>query len=207
MKKADVFPASAFFSAIKSLLLRLICMKGQAENLKRAEIAEWFGEFHRMIHAYLFALTQNCHLADDLTQETFAKAWANRASYEEKGNAKAFLFQIAVRCLKDHFRKKKETLCGEETWAAMERISQEPTPPESLELKEEIRRLRSTMARLSRVQQEVLTLRYFSQLKFSEIAEILEMPLNTILSHAHRGLAELKANFEESEPKESERLK
>ena len=157
--------------------------------------AEWFEEHHRIIHGYLFALTRDRHLADDLTQETFMKAWESRDRYEERGVAKAFLFQIASRCLKDFYRRKQEVLCGEEAWSVWERESVEPGPDESLETAEEIARMHRVMARLSRGQQEVLSLRYFSQLSFSEIAGILEMPLNTVLSHARRGLAALRENL------------
>jgi len=48
------------------------------------------------------------------------------------------------------------------------------------------------MAWLSESQRQILTMRYFGQLKFSEIAGVLEMPLNTVLSHAHRGLTLLR---------------
>lgn len=169
-------------------------MKGNAEQLEK-RWQEWFETYHQTIHGYLFTLTRNAHLADDLAQETFIKAWEKRSSYEERGAAKAFLFQIATHCLKDFFRRKHETLCDEETWAVMERESGLPAPDDRLERSEEIQRLHLTMKRLSATQQQILTLRYFSQLKFSEIAEILEMPINTVLSHAHRGLAALRADL------------
>lgn len=171
-------------------------MEGYAGHFKFFS-AGWFEGHHRIIHGYLYALTKDRHLADDLTQETFMKAWEYRERYEERGVSKAFLFQIASRSLKDHYRRKHEVLCGEEAWSAWEREAGEPGPEESAETAEEIARMHRVMARLSRAQQEVLSLRYFSQLTFSEIARILEMPLNTVLSHARRGLAALKENFED----------
>lgn len=171
-------------------------MDGYAEHFEFFG-AEWFDEHHRIIHGYLYALTRDLHLADDLTQETFMKAWECRDRYEERGVAKAFLFQIASRSLKDHYRRKQEVLCDEEAWSVWERETGEPGPDESLETAEEIARMHRVMARLSRGQQEVLSLRYFSQLSFSEIAGILGMPLNTVLSHARRGLAALRENLGE----------
>ena len=56
-------------------------------------------------------------------------------------------------------------------------------------------RLQAVMLRLSPAQQRVLSLRYFSQMGFSEIAETLDVPLNTVLSHAYRGLSALKKYF------------
>lgn len=160
---------------------------------------EWFEKYHSMIHGYLFSQTQNIHLADDLAQETFVRAWERRDEYQERGLAKAFLFQIATRCLKDHFRRKRETLCDDRTWTRLERISGEPGPEELSAASDEIRLLRRTMDRLSDAQRQILSMRYFGQLKFSEIAAILETPLNTVLSHAHRGLAVLREIFAEGE--------
>lgn len=153
---------------------------------------EWFESYHRIIHGYLFTLTQNRHLADDLTQETFARAWEKRALYEERGTGKAFLFRIAVHCLRDFYRKRYEILCDEEDWAVLEREDTCPSPDWEAERTEEVLRLRVAMNRLKPIQRQILTLRFFSQLRFSEIAEALEMPTNTVLSHARRGMEALK---------------
>lgn len=167
-------------------------MKDDSEELMSKRWNEWFVSYHKIIHGYLFALTQNPHLADDITQETFIKAWEFRKSYEERGTPQAFLFRIASRSLNDFYRKRGETLCDEETWAALDCSSNQPLPEEKMELSEEIRRLREMMKRLSPVQQQILSLRYFSQMKFAEIADILEIPLNTVLSHARRALTALR---------------
>jgi len=156
---------------------------------------EWFTAYHRIIHGYLFSLTQNVHLADDLTQETFLRVWERPDSYEERGSAKAFLFRVATHCLKDWFRRRSETLCDEETWKALEREAGE-TPDQTVERSEEAARLRETMKLLTPAQKQILTMRFFGQLKFQEISEVLEMPLNTVLSHARRGLLALKEKME-----------
>lgn len=167
-------------------------MKVNLEEQRTRRWNEWFVLYHKAVHGYLFALTQNVHLTDDLTQETFTKAWEFRENYEERGTPQAFLFRIASHCLKDFFRKRQETLYDEETWSVIDPASQQPSPDEQFELSEESVRLRETMKKLSPVQRDILSLRYFSELKFSEIAEVLEIPLNTVLSHAHRGLAALR---------------
>ena len=156
---------------------------------------EWFKSYHRAIHGYLFSLTQSVHLADDLTQETFLRVWERFDSYEERGSAKAFLFRVATHCLKDWFRRHSETLCDEETWNALMNRETGELPDDLAEKSEEAQRLHETMRLLSPVQRQILTMRFFGQLKFQEIAESLEMPLNTVLSHARRGLIALKEKF------------
>ena len=190
-QKTAAFRRLPFFFAINCRIARLKGMKWKSGQLEALE-NEWFEKYHPIIHGYLFAQTQNIHLADDLAQETFVKAWENRSVYQEKGQAKAFLFQIATRCLKDFYRKKREVLCDETAWTRLEKVSGEPGPEEMMTVSEEVWQLRRTMAWLSESQRQILTMRYFGQLKFSEIARVLEMPLNTVLSHAHRGLTLLR---------------
>ncbi|MDO4574573.1 MAG: RNA polymerase sigma factor [Planctomycetia bacterium] len=165
-----------------------------------AEMFErWVAEYRRPIFGYLLSLVRDGSLADDLTQETFFKAWKHRARYQEQGTARAYLFRIADRTLLDYRRKKKENVYDDAAWECFSDENPDPSPPpgEKLQLREEIRRLRETMGYLTEPQRRVLSLRYFSQLKFSEIAEVLELPLNTVLSHARRGLLELKGRMGE----------
>ncbi|MBQ9456720.1 MAG: RNA polymerase sigma factor [Thermoguttaceae bacterium] len=156
---------------------------------------EWFKTYHRAIHGYLYSLTQSVHLADDLTQETFLRVWERYDSYEERGSAKAFLFRVATHCLKDWFRRHSETLCDEETWNIMLEQESDELPDQMAEKSEEAKILHEIMKFLTPAQRQVLTMHFFGQLKFQEIAESLEMPLNTVLSHARRGMIVLKEKF------------
>jgi RNA polymerase sigma-70 factor (ECF subfamily) len=59
-------------------------------------------------------------------------------------------------------------------------------------LQEEAARLQQALAMLSETQRRVLLLRYYGSLEFHEIAEQLDLPLGTVLSHGHRGLEQLR---------------
>ena len=73
-------------------------------------------------------------------------------------------------------------------WAAQ----REDDPAEAAAGREQSEQLAAAMDLLSAVQQRVLLLRYYGQLSFAEIAEIIECPLNTTLSHCRRGLETLR---------------
>ena len=135
---------------------------------------------------------RGCHLADDLTQETFIKAWKNREKYVDCGTPRAWLIRIADRCFLDFVRKKSEDLCDEDAWETLIPTDALPQPGVEIEQREEIVRLSRAMNRLSAVQRRALTLRFFGEMKFSEIADIMQIPLNTVLSHVRRGLMELR---------------
>lgn len=56
-------------------------------------------------------------------------------------------------------------------------------------------RLETCLRRLTEPEREILMLRHYSGLSFSEIARLLEVPLGTALARAHRALKRLRAEF------------
>jgi RNA polymerase sigma-70 factor, ECF subfamily len=80
----------------------------------------------------------------------------------------------------------------ETAWRLCEPSSPAGEPSRAAVLAEDAERLTAVIARLSPLQQRVLLLRYYGQLGFAEIAEIIGCPLNTTLSHCRRGLESLR---------------
>jgi RNA polymerase sigma-70 factor (ECF subfamily) len=74
----------------------------------------------------------------------------------------------------------------------------QPSPLDVAERWETGRQLDAAMGALSEPQRRTLMLRYYGQLEFHEIAATLKLPLNTVLSHARRGLAVLRRLLVES---------
>jgi RNA polymerase sigma-70 factor, ECF subfamily len=66
-----------------------------------------------------------------------------------------------------------------------------------LENSEQVGKLRSAIERLPEGQRQVLLLRYYSGLKFVEIAQTLGCPLNTALGRMHKAMQRLKQLMEE----------
>ncbi len=161
-----------------------------------ARLTEWILQFGDSIRGYIFSMTRDAALAEDLAQETFCRVWKMRHKYVEQGTPKAYLFRVADRICMDHFRKnRREVTLDRESWKDLTVADAAPPPSEVLVSREEGMQLRAAMEELTQAQQRVLSLRYFSQLSFVEIAEMMEIPLNTVLSHAFRGLTNLKKKF------------
>jgi len=140
-------------------------------------------------------------VADDLTQEVFCRAWQARHRYREEGNARAYLFRIADRLACDYGRKAgREVDLNEESWRAVEPAGRGEGPLETLSRAERARQVTAALDRLSHLQRRVLLMRYYGQMSFSDIAEIVGCPLNTALSHCHRGLRALRKLLVEDVP-------
>jgi RNA polymerase sigma-70 factor (ECF subfamily) len=107
------------------------------------------------------------------------------------GGFKAWLFRIATNKANDHWRSRgREKVAKEGLRLVTDELH--PAAGERLEGAEQEEKLRRAIERLPEPQRQVLILRYYSNLKFVEIAEILGCPLNTALGRVHKALIKLR---------------
>ena len=171
----------------------------QTEDQRR--LADWAGEHGRAVRGYLLAMVGRSEVAEDLTQEVFCRAWEARRRYREQGNARAYLLRIADRLVSDHRRRAgREVTRDGEVWKQIEPAGRRADPSQAVVQAEAARQLAKALDGLSPAQRRVLLLRYYGQLGFSQIAEILNCPISTALSHCHRGLAALRIMLVENFP-------
>ena len=164
-------------------------------------LTDWGREHGQAVRGYLLAMVRRADVAEDLTQETFCRAWQARDRYREEGHARAYLLRIADRLARDLGRRSgKERTIDADGWEQFEPTAREAEPAEKLQQTEAIAQLNEALETLSPVQRRVLLLRYYGQLSFSEIAQITDCPLSTALSHCHRGLKSLRKMLVEDIP-------
>ena len=63
--------------------------------------------YYDRLYRWLYQLTHDRHAAEDLTQETFLKAFRQLKGFEERANFSTWLYRIAVNCALDLMRKRK----------------------------------------------------------------------------------------------------
>jgi RNA polymerase sigma-70 factor (ECF subfamily) len=127
------------------------------------------------------------HAAADLVQEVFFRAWRQRLRYEERDRAQSYLFAIADRAACDFLRRPRRVALADDLDP-----SDEADPATPLLRLEGAAMVRGGLSRLSEAQQRTLLLRFYGEMSFQEIAQTLECPLGTVLSHCHRGLERLR---------------
>ena len=160
----------------------------------RERLTAWAAEHGPAVFGFL---RRRCGQdAEDLLQETFRKAWASRAAYQPSGRDRAFLITIADRLACDWARKR----AGRKTVALEEAVDGGGGPEDRLAANEDRTMVREILTTLPDAQRRTLELRYFGDLTFKEIADALGCPLNTALSHAHRGLEALRQRLAERSP-------
>jgi RNA polymerase sigma-70 factor (ECF subfamily) len=167
---------------------------GEAGESASERIVRWVREHSRAVRGYLLGLVRQPEVADDLLQQVFQRAWQAQDRYRDEGRERAYLLRIADRLVCDRGRRiaGRELTVAEETWHEVEPFSREPGPADALQRLELGEEVNAALDRLSPAQRRVLLLRFFGDLTFEEIAETLECPLGTALSHCRRGLMALK---------------
>jgi len=135
---------------------------------------------------------------EDLTQETFFKAWRSLKKFDLSRSFRAWLFSIARRTAIDYLRRKKAVVFSELDNEEKEELFSESIADESESIVEKIdkeelaREMERYLAQLSEANRTVLLLYYNGQLTFQEIAQVLGEPLDTVKSRHRRALGYLR---------------
>jgi RNA polymerase sigma-70 factor, ECF subfamily len=143
---------------------------------------------------YLQRLVHSDHLAEELHQQTWMSVLQNLDRFDPGhvgGGFKAWLYRIATNKAHDHWRSRGREKVATE---GLRLITEESGPDAAhrLEGAEMDQRLRAAVELLPEHQRQILLLRYYSNLKFVEIAEMLGCPLNTALGRMHKATLKLR---------------
>jgi RNA polymerase sigma-70 factor (ECF subfamily) len=157
---------------------------GQVEKL-----AILFERHHVSLFNYFLRLTGNRAVSEDLVQDVFTRILKYRATYQGEDKFVLWMFKIARNAHIDHLRKRKETLPLDDQFTEAAGIG--PGPQECLEKEQDAALVAKALARLSPRKQEILVLSRFQNLKYREIAELLDCPIGTVKGMVHRAIREL----------------
>ncbi len=144
-----------------------------------------FERHYDAVHRYLRRRV-SAEVADDLTAETFVRAYERRASYRpDRPDARPWLYGIATNLLRHHFRREEREL------RAFARSGVDPAQDPVLAEPAEVELARA-LAELAPGERDVLFLYVWADLSYEEIAEALALPLGTVRSRLHRARAKLR---------------
>jgi RNA polymerase sigma-70 factor (ECF subfamily) len=145
---------------------------------------------------YLQHMVRSDQLAEELLQQTWVSVLDHVDRFDAGGGGfKAWVYRIATNKANDHWRfRSREKAAGEGLKLVVE--VQAPDAGANLETAEQVGRLRSAIEKLPENQRQVILLRYYSGLKFVEIAQTLGCPLNTALGRMHKAVQKLKQLLE-----------
>ncbi len=151
-----------------------------------------FGELVRRyqspVRAFLARLARgDAHLADDLAQETFVKAWRKLGTYRGSARFSTWLFGIAYNEFRTVARQRKELALEdvEEPLADVMKSTADPRGDLRLDLTEALKQLHSS-------ERAAIVLCCQNGLSHEEAAQVLDCPLGTVKTHVLRGKEKLR---------------
>jgi len=150
--------------------------------------------------AYFFALGMvgNPDDAYDLSQEAFVRAYRSLGRFDENLSFKSWLFTILSNLCKNALRSasvRKKYIASDK---ALEEVAapSETNPEVSYIAKETKKMVWDALAELDNEAKEIIILKHFQDMSYQEIAEVLDMPLGSVMSRLHYARQKLKKRLE-----------
>jgi RNA polymerase sigma-70 factor (ECF subfamily) len=145
------------------------------------------------LRRYARVLTGDLSRADDLVQDTLARAWEKRQLWQAGSDLRAWLFTIMHNVHVNQFsirqrRQAESSIDGDETAPGGWEIPVRATQSDRIELVEVL----AQIGRLPVEQREVLILAAVEELRYEDIARVQGVPIGTVMSRLNRAREKLR---------------
>lgn len=160
------------------------CQNGSLESF-----GPLYDKYIKKIYKYLYYRVPDKDVAEDISSQSFIKALKAINTYnEDKGTFSAWLYRIAKNNLVDYYRSNKNDLNVDELW-----YLEDDTDIESFaDKKIKLDKVKDCLKHLKKEQREIIILRVWDELSYSEIAEIVEKSEASCKMIFSRSLEKLK---------------
>lgn len=146
--------------------------------------------YRQRLYSYLFKLSGDRKMAEDLFQETLIKIWRGLPKYSEQNKFSSWIFSIAHNTAMDSLRNNRNHVI--EAVSESENFISEMDPYKDIVNAETSEMISNAVDKLPLKQKEVFLLRVNGDMTFKEIADLTGESLNTVLSHMHYAVKKLR---------------
>jgi RNA polymerase sigma-70 factor (ECF subfamily) len=177
--------------------LLLGSLKGRSGDFKLL-LERYEGELFN----FLYRCTGDRQVSEDLFQETFLQVYAKMDIFRPEGRFRPWVYTIAANLARDAMRKQRrrralsleaEIRSGEGAKLGDFIEGATPAPDQLLDREESISLARELLDDLPETLREVVTLYFFNDMKYTEISEVLGLPLGTVKSRLFRAVRQMAA--------------
>ena len=133
-------------------------------------IQEVYEQYFTVVYRYLFSLSHNTHIAEELTQETFFKALKKIDDFRGGCDLRVWIYQISKNTYYDYLKKNKKYAPESQEEAENTFV---PDLLQNFSDKETAFQVHKVLHRLSEPYKEVFSLRVFGELSFTTISSLL----------------------------------
>jgi len=188
----------------------------RAQAGDRAALSALVQSQQSYVYSIAMSLMHNPADAADMTQDAFIRLMRSLGTYRAETKFTTWLYRLVTNICLDGLRRRGRPIgsldesssaqAGEDAQTAGERLTDTDRwaqPEQEIELRESASEVREALGSLPPAQRLALTLHYFEDLRYEDIAEVMGLPLNTVKSHIRRGkerLALMLSNPLEEQP-------
>ena len=149
---------------------------------------ELYENYSKLIYKIAFSILKNKENAEDVMQNVFAKIIEMPKEKLPKERESTWLYTVTKNEAISYIRKNKKEVCLEEIYELVD----EDTKIEDIIEKEDYQKL---ISGLDKEEQEIISLKVLSKLKFRQIATLLNMPIGTVQWKYYRAVKALKISL------------
>ena len=166
-------------------------------------VEEWMRLYRGRVFRYILFATRDEDVAESLTQDCFLRAHTAQSSFRGECAMSTWLMRIAVNLVRDHHRSMKLRFWKRAAMLdASEMSDRLPDMKSSTEqrliARERVAAVWRSVEMLSERQRNIFLLRFVEELELPEIAEAMQLNLNTVKSHLYRALSAVKQQVGEA---------
>jgi RNA polymerase sigma factor, sigma-70 family len=160
-------------------------------DLQQASVL--FDRYHKRIFNFLARMTNDRDVAEDLTQNTFLRLMKYKASYHEGKRFQSWIYQVARNVFSDHYQAHKNRFSD---FVDVEKMKEQVEDNDGrTEQEEQEALLHRSLSLLNEEQRELLILTRFQQMKYEEVAAIMDTTVANIKVKVHRAIARLREHY------------
>lgn len=149
-----------------------------------------FERYREPIWRFFRRRTSDAGVAQELAQDTFVALLESARRYKAKGKFRSYLFGVAYNVLLAERRKQSQR--------RTDALDEEPSAPTGD--RDEVIWIREALASIDEADREILMLREYEELSYQEIAEVRQIPVNTVRSQLFRARMALRTALEARAP-------
>jgi RNA polymerase sigma-70 factor (ECF subfamily) len=192
------------FAPQRSVTFRLLKEQSDEGLMKavaagnQAAMRTLYVRHHIRVYRFIVRLVTDAGRAEDLVSEVFLDVWSQAGSFEGRSLVSTWILPVARFKALSALRRRRETTLDE---SAMEMIADSADTPEQTVLNQDRSvQLRTCLAQMSREHREVIDLVYYHEKSVEEVAEIIQLPKNTVKTrtfYARKRLAQLLSTHQD----------
>lgn len=152
----------------------------------RGQFEEMFTRYYRELVVYLCKFVKESAVAEDIVQETFCELWSRKETYHII-HVRSFLFRSVRNAAVNYLTREKKM-----TVDLSREIENEIVFQEDLETIDRDRKLYELIERLPEQRKRIFKLCFFEGMRYQDVADQLNISVNTVKTQMGRALADLR---------------